>query len=158
MSKLTIEKDIEYIKIQVNYLVAFQQKINNAFGDLKSYSTYWSGPKQEEHVYIEIDRWLKCYTQLRQHLSDKEVIDSEIRSDLKELPALGFKKPTKSEIDIAAKSGFTKFMYKAVPPYRISFNKKKVKEIEIQIKDYKVWVEKIRKLSFQIENVYTDGI
>ena len=75
MSKLTIEKDIEYIKIQVNYLVAFQQKINKAFGNLKSYSTYWSGPKQEEHVYVEIDRWLKCYTQLRQHLSDKEVID-----------------------------------------------------------------------------------
>ena len=158
MSKLTIEKDIEYIKIQVNYLVAFQQKINKAFGSLKSYSTYWSGPKQEEHVYVEINRWLKCYTQLRQHLADKEVIDSSVRSGLDELPVLDFIKPTKSEIDIETKSGFAKFMYKVVPPYRISFNKKKVKEIEIQIKDYKVWVEKIRKLSFQIESVYTDGI
>jgi hypothetical protein len=158
MSKLTIEKDIEYIKIQVNYLVTFQQKINNAFGSLQSYSTYWSGPKQEEHVYVEIDRWLKCYTQLRQHLSDKEVIDDAVRSDLAGLPNLSFTKPTRSVVDIESKGGFSKFMYKVVPPYRISFNKKKVKEIEIQIKDYKIWVEKIRKLSFQIESVYTDGI
>jgi hypothetical protein len=139
-------------------LVTFQQKINNAFGDLKSYSTYWSGPKQEEHVYVEIDRWLKCYTQLRQHLSDKEVIDDEVRSSLSSLPVLVFTKPTKSEEDISTKGGFSKFMYKAVPPYRISFNKKKVKLIELQIKDYKIWVDKIRKLSFQIENIYTDGI
>lgn len=158
MSKLTIEKDIEYIKIQVNYLVAFQQKINKAFGELKSYSTYWSGPKQEEHVYIEIDRWLKCYTQLRQHLYDKEVIDSSVKSDLDELPCLVFSKPTKSETDLETRSGFAKLMYKVVPPFRFSLNKKKVKEIEIQIKDYKIWVDKIRKLSFQIENVYTDGI
>ena len=158
MSKLTIEKDIEYIKIQVNYLVAFQQKINKAFGNLKSYSTYWSGPKQEEHVYVEIDRWLKCYTQLRQHLSDKEVIDQSIKSDLDCLPSLDFRKPTKSEVDLETKSSLSKFIYKVVPPVRISFNKKKVKQIEVQIKDYKVWVEKIRKLSFQIESVYTDGI
>ena len=158
MAKLTIEKDIEYIKIQVNYLIAFQQKINKAFGGLKSYSTYWSGPKQEEHVYIEIDRWLKCYTQLRQYLYDKEVIDSSVKCDLDELPSLGFRKPTKSEIDFETKTNFARFIYKVVPPVRISFNKKKVEEIETQIKDYKVWVEKIRKLSFQIESLYTDGI
>ena len=113
-------------------MIAFQQKINKAFGGLKSYSTYWSGPKQEEHVYIEIDRWLKCYTQLRQYLYDKEVIDSSVKCDLDELPSLGFRKPTKSEIDFETKTNFARFIYKVVPPVRISFNKKMVEEIEIQ--------------------------
>jgi len=158
MSRLTIEKDIEFIKNQVNYLGTFQQKINKAFGELQSYSTYWNGPEQEEAVYIEINRWLKCYTQLRKYLSDKEVIDSELKLSIESLPVLGFVKPSRSEEDILKKGSVSKFMYKTVPPYRISFNKKKVKEIEIQIVNYKVWVEKLRKFSFRIESVYTEGI
>jgi len=158
MSKLTIEKDIEFIKNQVNYLVTFQKKINKAFGELQSYPTYWNGPEQEEAVYVEINRWLKCYSQLRVYLSDKEVIDSDLRVSLDSLPALGFIKPSKSDDDILKKGTVSKFMYKAVPPYRISFNKKKVKEIETQIINYKVWIEKLRKLSFRIESVYTEGI
>lgn len=158
MSRLTIEKDIEFIKNQVNYLVTFQQKINKAFGELQSYSTYWNGPEQQEAVYVEIDRWLKCYTQLKEYLSDKEVINDDLKVDVNNLPALVFVKPTKSSDDLASKGGFVKFIYAIFPPYRISFNKKKVKQIETQIVNYKVWVEKLRKLSFRIESVYTDGI
>lgn len=158
MSKLTIEKDIEFIKNQVNYLLTFQKKINNAFTDLKSFSTYWKGPGEEEAVYTEISRWLKCYQQLKAYLSDKEVIDAELNQQLKELPSLTFVKPVDSKEEISKAGGGKKFMYTVLPPYRISFNKKKVKAIESQIVDYKLWVDRLRKLSYQIESVYTDGI
>ena len=42
MSQLTIEKDIEFIKNQVNYLDTFQQRIFTALKDLKSMSS-WKG-------------------------------------------------------------------------------------------------------------------
>ena len=39
-----------------------------------------------------------------------------------------------------------------------STNKKRVKEIENQLLNHKNWGDQLRKLSFQIERVYTDGI
>lgn len=158
MSKLTIEKDIEFIKNQVNYLLTFQKKINNAYSELKAFSTYWKGPGEDEAVYTEINRWLKCYTQLKEYLSDKEVIDAELNDKLKQLPGLSFEKPVSSSVEITKKGGGAKFMYSVFPPYRISFNKKQVKRIGEQIDDYRLWVEKLRKLSYRIESVYTDGI
>ena len=56
------------------------------------------------------------------------------------------------------KGGFTKFMYAIIPPFRKGFNKKRLKEIEKQLTEYKKWGEELRKLSFKIESVYTDGI
>ena len=49
-------------------------------------------------------------------------------------------------------------MYAAMPPFRTGFNKKRVKEVEKQLTEYKSWGDKLRKLSFKIESVYTDGI
>ena len=45
-----------------------------------------------------------------------------------------------------------------MPPYRIQFNKKRVLEIEGQLNEYKNRADQLRKLSFKIESVYTDGI
>lgn len=158
MSELTIEKDIEFIKNQVNYLDTFQKKITVAFSKLENLSTYFKGPQQDERVYIEIDRWLKCYLQLREHLTKKNIIDDGLKKEFGELPLLNFIKPTISENEIKEKGGAAKMLYSIFPPYRISYNKKKVKQIKTQINEYKHWVEKMRKLSFNIERVYTEGI
>ena len=62
-------------------------------------------------------------------------------------------------IELLKKKGsFIKFLYKAMPPYRIQFNKKRVLEIEGQLNEYKNRADQLRKLSFKIESVYTDGI
>jgi hypothetical protein len=158
MSQLTIEKDIEYIKNQVNYLDTFQKRIFNALKELKGGSTYWKGITGDETIYVEINRWLKSYSTLKNHLYQKEVIDPELRSALNNLPQLVFTKPIASIEVLKGKGSFIKFMYKAMPPYRIQFNKKRVLEIEGQLNEYKNRADQLRKLSFKIESVYTDGI
>ena len=71
---------------------------------------------------------------------------------------LDFEKPLSTKDFLKSKGGFTRFMYVVIPFIRTSINKKRVKEIESQLLNYKNWGEKLRKLSFQIERVYTDGI
>tara|TARA_B100000674_G_scaffold57075_1_gene39775 strand:- start:18008 stop:18481 length:474 start_codon:yes stop_codon:yes gene_type:complete len=157
MSQLTIEKDIEFIKNQVNYLDTFQQRIFKALKELKSMSS-WKGFRGDEFIYADIDRWLKSYSTLKSHLCQKEVIDEELKSKLNNLPQLDFEKPLSTKDFLKSKGGFTRFMYVVIPFIRTSINKKRVKEIESQLLSYKNWGEKLRKLSFQIERVYTDGI
>ena len=157
MSQLTIEKDIEYIKNQVNYLDTFQKRIAQALKELKSGSV-WKGLSSDEPIYLDINRWLKSYSTLKMHLYQKDVIDKELRDSLSKLPQLVFKKPLSTKDSLKEKGGFTKFLYSIVPPFRTGFNKRRVKEIEKQLLEYKEWGEKLRKLSFQIERVYTDGI
>lgn len=157
MTHLTIEKDIEFIKNQVNYLDTFQQRIFTALKDLKSMSS-WKGVLGNELIYKDIDRWLKSYSTLKNHLSEKEVIDDGLRIELKKLPKLYFEKPLSTSDFLKRKGAFTRFLYLVVPFFRTSLNKKRVKEIENQLLDYKTWGNKLRKLSFQIERVYTEGI
>ncbi len=157
MSQLTIEKDIEYIKNQVNYLDAFQQKIFKALKDLKSVSS-WKGLSGDELIYTDINRWLKSYLTLKNHLYQKEVIDSDLKYALSKLPELEFTKPLSTKEYLNSKGAFFKFIYLAIPPFRTGFNKKGVKEVEKQLLEYKSCGEKLRKLSFKIESVYTDGI
>ena len=127
MSQLTIEKDIEFIKNQVNYLDTFQQRIFKALKDLKSGSS-WKGLSGDESIYIDIDRWLKSYTTLKDHLYQKEVIDEELKESLSKLPQLVFTKPLSTKEFLKKKGGFTRFMYAAMPPFRTGFNKKRVKD------------------------------
>lgn len=158
MSRLTIEKDIEFIKNQVNYLDTFQKRIAKALKELKSKGVYRKGFLGDEAVFTDVNRWLKSYATLKNHLAQKEVIDEELRSSLQLLPQLIFNKPEKSKVLVAEKGGFVKFLYAAFPPYRKAFNKKIFKEVEDQISEHKKWGDKLRKLSYKIESVYTDGI
>ncbi|MBO73139.1 MAG: hypothetical protein CMD35_05910 [Flavobacteriales bacterium] len=157
MSQLTIEKDIEFIKNQVNYLDTFQQKNFDALKDLKSISS-WKGLLKDELIYIDIDRWLKSYSSLKNHLSEKEVIDEELKARLSELPHLNFEKPLSTKEFLKSKGAFSRFLYVILPFFRVNLNKNRVKEIEKQLVNYKQWGGQLRKLSFQIERVYTDGI
>tara|TARA_B100001094_G_C18127779_1_gene770452 strand:- start:1022 stop:1495 length:474 start_codon:yes stop_codon:yes gene_type:complete len=157
MSQLTIEKDIEYIKNQVNYLDTFQQRISKALKELKNGSS-WKGLSSDEPIYSAINRWLKSYTTLKNHLYQKDVIDKELKASLSKLPQLVFSKPLSTKDQLKEKGGFIRFMYSIVPPYRTSFNRRRIKEIENQLLEYKEWGGKLRKLSFKIESVYTDGI
>lgn len=158
MSRLTIEKDIEFIKNQVNYLDTFQKRIYTALTDLKNKGVYWKGFTGDELIFTEINRWLKSYATLKNHLTQKEVIDEELRKSLTELPQLVFTKPEQSKVLLQKKGGAAKFFYTVFPPYRKSFNRKIFKGVEAQITEHKKWGEKLRKLSFKIESVYTDGI
>ena len=157
MTQLTIEKDIVFIKNQVNYLDTFQQKIFVALKDLKSIS-YWKGVLDNELIYNDIDRWLKSYSTLKTHLSEKEVIDDSLRNELKKLPNLYFNKPLSTRDFLNRKGTFTRFLYLIVPFYRTNLNKRRVKEIENQLLGYKTWGNELRKLSFQLERVYTEEI
>lgn len=157
MSHFTIEKDIEFIKNQVNYLETFQKRIFVALKDLKSVSS-WKGVLGNELIYKDIERWLKSYSTLKNHLSEKEVIDEDLRIELKKLPKLDFEKPLTTSAFLKISGASTRFLYFVVPFFRTSLNKKRVKEIENQLLGYKVWGNELRKLSFQIERVYTEGI
>ena len=157
MSQLTIEKDIEFIKIQVNYLDTFQQKNFKSLKELSSISS-WTGLRGNELIYEDIGRWLKSYSRLKNHLYEKEMIDEGLKLELKRLPKLDFKKPLSTKDFLKNKGGFTRVMYIVIPFFRTSVNKKRIKEIENQLLNYKNWGDSLRKLSFQIESVYTDGI
>jgi hypothetical protein len=157
MIQLTIEKDIEFIKNQVNYLDTFQQRIFEALKDLKSMSS-WKGFSGNELIYTDIDRWLKSYSTLKNHLSEKEVIDDSLRVELKKLPKLDFEKPISTIDFLKRKGGLIRFLYVVVPFFRTNLNRGRVKEIENQLLSYKNWGEQLRKLSFKIERVYMEGI
>lgn len=157
MSQLTIEKDIEYIKNQVNYLDTFQQRISKALKELKSVSS-WKGISSDEQIYDAINRWLKSYTTLKNHLYQKDVIDIQLKKSLSKLPQLIFNRPLSTKEHLKEKSAFIRFLYTTIPPYRAGLNRGRVKEIEMQLLEYKEWGEKLKKLSFKIESVYTDGI
>lgn len=157
MSQLTIEKDIEYIKNQVNYLDTFQQRISKALKELKSVSS-WKGISSDEQIYDAINRWLKSYTTLKNHLYQKDVIDIQLKKSLSKLPQLIFNRPLSTKEHLKGKSAFIRFLYTTIPPYRAGLNRGRVKEIEMQLLEYKEWGEKLKKLSFKIESVYTDGI
>ena len=157
MSKLTIEKDIEFIKNQVNYLDTFQQRIFKALKELKSMSS-WKGLMGDELIYADIERWLKSYSTLKNHLRQKEVIDEDLKYKLKNLPQLDFEKPLSTKDFLKNKGVLIRFMYIVVPFIRTGINKKRVKEIESQLLNYKTCGEKLRKLSFKMESVYTDSL
>ena len=157
MSQLNIEKDIEFIKNQVNYLDSFQNRIFKALKELKS-TTYWKGVLGNESIYEDIDRWLKSYSILKIHLSEKEVIDEGLKTELKKLPKLSFEKPLSTFEFLQRKGRFVRFLYVAIPFFRTNVNRKRVGEIENQLLSYKAWGNQLRKLSFQIEQVYTEGI
>jgi hypothetical protein len=157
MTQLTIEKDIEFIKNQVNYLDTFQQRIFVALKALKSISS-WNGFSSNEIIYQDIDRWLKSYSTLKNHLSEKEVIDEDLRTELKKLPKLDFEKPLSTSDFLKRKGGFTRFLYIVLPFFRTNLNRKRVKEIENQLLDHRTWGNELRKLSFRLERVYTEGI
>lgn len=158
MSSLTIEKDIEFIKNQVNYLDTFQKRISKAVQALKSQGVYKSGFAGDELIFTEITRWLKSYSTLKTHLIEKKIIDTELREALLKLPELQLIIPENSKVLIAQKGAFVKVAYSIFPFYRSTFNKKQVNLVKGQIEEYKKWGNALRKISYGIERVYTEGI
>lgn len=158
MSSLTIEKDIEFIKNQVNYLDTFQKRISKAVLSFKKIGIYKKGFEGDELIFTEIKRWLKSYSTLKTHLIEKKIIDAEIREALIKLPDLTLIVPEKSKSLIAEQGALAKLSYSIFPFYRTNFNKKQIKLVKNQIEEYEKWGNALRKISYGIERVYTEGI
>lgn len=151
-----IKTDIEYVRNQLEYLKQFHVQILNKSKYLKSFSTKWHGPKKDEAIYKEINRWIKCYNQLADHLKVKNVPDEEVKALQSKLDVFVFTKPTNFNQD--AVKGFKKFAYKALPFYRIAFNKEKAKQIKMQILSFSKATASLNTLAFKVEAFYMDGV
>lgn len=151
-----IKSDLEYVQNQVAYLEKFQIKIQTALKPLSSFSRKWNGLKEEELVYKEIDRWLKCYQQLHAQLKIKVLSDIEVQKLITSLPEVAFVKPTSLKEDNL--TGLKKVLYMVIPPYRIAYNKKKIRLVKKQVLDFAAYMKLVKSLSFKIEAYYMDGV
>lgn len=151
-----IKSSFEYVQNQVAYLEKFQLKIQSAIKLLSSFSKKWNGLQDDELVYKEIERWVKCYQQLHQQLKIKVLTDVEIQKLITSLPEVTFVKPTLTHEDNL--KGVKKVLYTAIPPYRIAYNKKKIGLVKKQVQDFASYMKLVRSLSFKIEGYYMDGV
>lgn len=153
---LDIKKDIEYVNTQILFLETYIKKIKKVQAKLKSLGKYWSGLSKQEPVYKEISGWLTNYAQLKKHIQSKVIHDVEVNRMLAELPDLNFSIPTSFQEDKL--SGFKSFSYQVLPPFRMSYNAKKVKQIALQIEAFETALMKMKSISFKIEGYYMDGV
>jgi hypothetical protein len=148
--------DVEYVKNQLAYLEGYQVQILTKSNYLNSFSSKWNGLKEDEVIYKEIDRWLKCYNQLSTHLKVKVIPDEEVKVSQSVLEPFVFYKPVSSAQDNL--KGFSKFGYSALPFYRIAFNKRNIKVIKNQILNFKQATTLLKSLAFKVEAFYMDGV
>lgn len=151
-----IKKDVEYIFTQLDYLKKYDKKIADEVRQIKSLSKYWSGFREDEPIYQEIARWLKCYESLRNHISSKSFSENEIHELIDDLTELSFDKPSTTKEDEL--KGMARFAYYAVPGVRLIKNKKKIKGVVNQHKNYQNKLKLLNTLAFKIEAYYFDDI
>jgi len=155
-SQKDIKSDVEYVKNQLDYLEQYQVKILDESTGLNSFAVKWSGPLEQEHIYKEIERWLKCYNQLGEHLKVKDIPDNQIKQLQSDWTPSVFEKPTTYKKD--AIIGFKRFAYTVFPFYRIAYNKNKSKLIKDQVVGFSDIVGLLRKLAYKVEAFYMDGV
>jgi hypothetical protein len=151
-----IKSDVEYVKNQLDYLEQYQVRISDESTGLNSFSVKWNGPQEQELIYKEIDRWLKCYNQLGEHLKIKDIPDDQIKLLQADWVPSNFEKPTSYEKDAVV--GFKRFAYTVFPFYRIAYNKEKSKLIKEQVVGFSYFVGLLRKLAYKVEAFYMDGV
>lgn len=156
MTSRNIKTELEYVQNQVAYLEKYQVKIQDALRPLNTFSRKWNGLGKEELVYKEIDRWLKCYEQLSSQVKMKQLSDETLQALIHQLPAVKFVKPTNFNED--AIKGVKGFLYKVLPPYRIAYNKRKIKEVKTQVASFAQFLKEMKSLSYKIEAYYMDGV
>jgi hypothetical protein len=154
--KKDIRTDIEYVKNQLDYLEQYQLKILSKSKGLNSIKVKWNGPKQDESIYKEIDRWVKCYNQLGEHFKVKIIPSQEIKALQGTWSPLSFQKPSTLKEDNI--DGFSKYAYKILPFYRIAHNKAKSKHIKLQILNFSKAITVLKSLAFKVESFYMDGV
>jgi len=155
-SQKNIKTDIEYVKNQLDYLEQYQIQILDKSKSLNSFAVKWHGPKSDEAIYKEIDRWVKCYNQLGEHLKVKNIPEKEISVLQTAWSAFVFQKPTSYAQD--GIKGFKKVAYTVFPFYRISYYKKKSKGIKKQILGFSKEITRLKTLAFKVEAFYMDGV
>lgn len=155
-SRKDIKTDVEYVKNQLLYLEQYQQKLIAKSKQLNAFKIKWHGPAESESIYKEVDRWVKCFNQLGEHLAGKEIPDDAIKQLQSGWGVLVFNKPSTVEEDQI--KGIKKIAYAALPFYRIALNKKKVKSIMGQIKAFSDRASVLKNLAYKVEAFYMDGL
>ena len=89
-------------------------------------------------------------------MESKVIHDVEVNRMLAELPNLKFVIPTTFQEDNL--KGLKNFAYQVIPPFRISYNSKKLKQITNQVNDFETALLKMKSISFKIEGYYMDGV
>lgn len=153
---LNIRQDVEFVKNQLEYMRKYQLQIFASLKPLNSFAKKWKGLKEEEEVYVQIQRWVKCHNQLWKHLSEKTVNDKEVIALLSELAPVTFERPSIVQED--SLKGVKLFFYRVLPFYRINYHKKKIKYVSGQVSNYSRHLELLKKVSFKIESHYLDGL
>ena len=151
-----IRTDIEYVKNQLDYLEQYQLQLLSKSKPLNSFKVKWNGPKQDEAIYKEVDRWVKCYNQLGEHFKVKIIPNEEIKALQATWSPLAFQKPSSLKEDSVI--GFRKYAYKMLPFYRIAYNKAKSKQIKLQILKFSKAISVLKSLAFKVESFYMDGV
>ena len=153
---LDIKKDLEFVETQLQYLDKYLTKVEAAERKYRGGGRWWKGPSAKHELYDEIERWLKSYRRLEDHMKRKMIADHEIAGALAQIPSLNFVRPL--HVDEEGVKGFKKFSYTVVPFYRASINNKKIKAISDQVKQYQLAFSLIKKAAFKIEAYYMDGV
>ena len=153
---LDIKKDLEFVQTQLHYLDKYLSKVEAAEKRYSGGGRWWTGPALKHELYDEIERWLKSYNRLEDHMKKKLIADSEITSAIAGIPSLSFVRPLHvSEEDV---KGFKKFSYLIFPFYRAWLNKRKIKMLTKQVRQYQFAFALIKKAAFRIEAYYLDGV
>lgn len=151
---MDIKKDIEFIENQVNYLDRSHKGLIKEWKRVKGAT--WSGISSDDLIYMQMDRWIKFYDDLREHLSKKQFSEQELNDAIKALKGLTYIKMKRFDEDEPSK--FKRTLYTVLVFPRQRHYKKKLKSLKSLIDKMGVRVYELKKLRYQIEGYYFDGL
>jgi hypothetical protein len=151
---MDIKKDIEFIDNQVNYLERYHESLLKEWRRVKG--AKWSGIAEDDLIYMQLDRWIKFYEDLKIHLQKKSFAEEEMNTSISKLPSLFYTKMRSFEEDEASK--FKRVISTLLVFPRKLHYKKKLAELKLLIDQMGEQVYSLKKLRYKIEGYYFDDL
>lgn len=151
---MDIKKDIEFIDNQVTYLERYHENLLKEWKRVKG--AKWSGIAEDDLIYMQLDRWIKFYEDLKIHLQKKSFAEAEMNESISNLPSLSYTKMRTFEEDEPSK--FKRLIFTALIFPRKRHYSKKLKALKTLIDDMGLQVYQLKKLRYKIEGYYFDDL
>jgi hypothetical protein len=151
-----IKKDIEFIDNQVTYLDRYHQNILIEWNKIKGWEVQWNGLPKDHLIYLQLDRWLTCYNELKKHLQDRTLADEKLLEAIRALPPFVYSTiPPYSDFKF---SKVKETLQRIIFPLRLKENKKNIKNFIETTEDMGELVYRLKKIRYALESYYYDGV
>lgn len=149
---MDIKKEIEYLENQVSYLDRYHEAIVKEWKKTKSFKVKWEGLNDDHIIYLQLDRWIVCYADIKTYLQKKEIHDADILAHIHALPQIQYQKITPYYMENLNKG--KKLLQKLIFPLRLNHNLKKIKAFQTDIQLIGDTVYQLKKIRYNLESYY----